>query len=135
MGAPPNLDEILETLRRVGLEAGEMIVKGSEAARKPVASGVSIEQSNRSKIMRLPYARITLVLYDAGLQTAMDVDKDIDEAIERFVSQDLRMKYPNYKFMGLEWDANQPLTDETTFIYDPFRGYFFSPFHHHNRWR
>ena len=41
MGEPPDFDEILRTLVRVALAAGDMILKGAESARVKKASGVN----------------------------------------------------------------------------------------------
>lgn len=40
MDAPPNFDDVLATLRRVALAAGDMILKGSESIRQKQAAGV-----------------------------------------------------------------------------------------------
>ena len=40
MDAPPDFDDVLATLRRVALAAGDMILKGSESIRQKQAAGV-----------------------------------------------------------------------------------------------
>lgn len=40
MDSPPNFDDVLATLRRVALAAGDMILKGSESIRQKQAAGV-----------------------------------------------------------------------------------------------
>lgn len=47
---------------------------------------------------------------------------ETDEAVERFVAQELKTKYPHYKFIGEESDVNESLTDAPTFICDPIDG-------------
>lgn len=41
MAASPDFDEVLATLKKVALAAGEMILRGAENARKSKASGAS----------------------------------------------------------------------------------------------
>ena len=41
MGSLPDFDDVLATLRRVALAAGDMILKGSESSRQKQASGVN----------------------------------------------------------------------------------------------
>ena len=41
MNAPPDYDDILATLRRVALAAGQMIMNGSESMRQKQAGGVN----------------------------------------------------------------------------------------------
>lgn len=102
MDAPPNFDDVLATLRRVALAAGDMILKGSESIRQKQAAGV--DGAVKEKL------------------NSADVVTETDEAVERFVAQELKSKYPQYKFIGEESDVNETLTDDPTFICDPIDG-------------
>ncbi|KAI9876972.1 MAG: hypothetical protein M1830_005128 [Pleopsidium flavum] len=102
-GEPPDFGEILRSLVRVALAAGDIILNDAESARVKKASGVN--GTVKEKL------------------NSTDVVTETDEAVERMVMGELKAKS-----IGKESSVNEPLTDEPTFICDPVDGFMSSNF-------
>eukprot|EP00127_Corallochytrium_limacisporum_P006499 Clim_evm30s229 gene=Clim_evmTU30s229 len=92
----PNLTEIRDVCERVARAAGDMIAKAAKEAKK-------VESKD----------------------TAIDLVTETDQAVEKYVAEELSSAYPDAKFIGEESAAagvKQELTDVLTFICDPVDG-------------
>lgn len=95
---PIDLDEIFEFTKTLALEAGEIILKGSETIALPSSHAINEKKSR------------------------IDMVTEWDVKVEKHIKSAIDARYPKFDFLGEEsYDASKrnSLVDRPTFCVDP----------------